>query len=103
MTVGESDAAIGKLHAELAALGVHEAYEIGDGVTLSVWIGLVVSCRDGFYLWREGSVKRRHPGTDPGGCAIRVARRYAELKSDVPPWWEELAKVLRGDSAEEYP
>lgn len=99
----ESDVAIGKLRAELAALDVHEAYEIGDGATLSVWIGLVVSFRDGFYLWREGPVERRHPGTDPGGCALRVARRYAELKSDVPPWWEELAKVLRGDSAKEYP
>ncbi|MFC0862456.1 hypothetical protein ACFHYQ_09125 [Sphaerimonospora cavernae] len=103
MTLSESGAAIEKLRVELAALGVHEAYEIGDGVTLSVWIGLVVSFREDLYRWREGTVKHRHLGSDPGGCAIRVARRYAELKADVPPWWEELARVLRGDPAEEYP
>ncbi|MEW9533468.1 hypothetical protein [Microbispora sp. NPDC049125] len=96
-------AALGKLRAELAALGVQEAYEIGDDTTLSVWIGLVVSFREGLYRWREGAVKCRHLGTDPVGCAIRVARRYAELKADVPPWWEELDKVLRGESAEGYP
>jgi hypothetical protein len=101
--VSEPHAELGKLRAELAALGVHEAYEIGDDATLPVWIGLVVSFRDGLYRWREGAVKCRHLGTDPGGCAIRVAHRYAELKADVPPWWEELAKVLRGDAAEEYP
>ncbi|ETK31790.1 hypothetical protein MPTA5024_33205 [Microbispora sp. ATCC PTA-5024] len=82
---------------------MHEAYEIGDGATLSVWIGLVVSFRDGLYRWREGAVKCRHLGTDPVGCATRVARRYAELRAEVPPWWEELAKVLRGDAAQEYP
>ncbi|MCT9933536.1 hypothetical protein N5079_25305 [Planotetraspora sp. A-T 1434] len=101
--MSESGAALEKLHAELAALGVHDAYEIGDDATLSVWIGLVVSFREGFYRWREGAVKCRHLGTDPGGCAIRVARRHAELKADVPPWWEDLAKVLRGERAEEYP
>ncbi|MFF3668846.1 hypothetical protein [Microtetraspora malaysiensis] len=95
--------AMAKLHAELAALGVSDAYEIGDGVTLSVWIGLVVSYRDGFYRWQEASVKRRHVGSDPSGCAIRVARRYADLRANVPPWWEDLARVIRGDKARGYP
>ncbi|MBP2703261.1 hypothetical protein JOL79_05530 [Microbispora sp. RL4-1S] len=101
--MSESRTAVETLRAELAVLGVHEAYEIGDDVTLSVWIGLVVSFREGLYRWREGAVKCRHLGTDPGGCAIRVARRHAELKADVPPWWDELARVLRGEAAEEYP
>jgi hypothetical protein len=101
--MSESGAAIEKLHAELAGLGVPDAYEIGDEATLSVWIGLVVSYRDGLYRWQEGDVKRRHLGTDPLGCALRVARRYAELQADVPAWWEELAKILRGDSAQGYP
>ncbi|MBO3746270.1 hypothetical protein J5X84_09360 [Streptosporangiaceae bacterium NEAU-GS5] len=98
-----SRASLEKLRIELTALGVTEAYEIGDDATLSVWIGLVVCFREGFYRWREGEANLRHMGTDPPGCAIRVARRYAELRADVPPWWEDLAKVLRGDAAEEYP
>ncbi|GII55685.1 hypothetical protein Pth03_40740 [Planotetraspora thailandica] len=101
--MSESQAAIEKLRVELAALGVDDAYEIGDDVTLSVWIGLVVSFREGLYRWREGAVKCRHLGTDPVGCATRVARRYAELKAHVPPWWEELAQVLRGEGAERHP
>ncbi|MEV7012783.1 hypothetical protein [Streptosporangium sp. NPDC051022] len=95
--------AIDRLRAELTGLGVTGVHEIGNDGTLSVWIGLVVRFRDGFYRWQEGQVKRRHLGTDPEGCAIRVARRYAELQSDVPSWWEELAKILRGDVAEDYP
>jgi hypothetical protein len=101
--LSESRAAVEKLRAELAGLGVAEAYEVGDEATLSVWIGLVVSYRDGFYRWREGAVKRRHLGTDPVGCAIRVARRFHELRVDVPPWWEELASSLRGEAAQDYP
>jgi hypothetical protein len=101
--VTESHAAIEKLRVELAALGVHDAYEIGDGATLSVWIGLVVTFRDGLYRWREDAVKCRHLGTDPVGCAIRVARRHSELKADVPPWWEELAKLLRGNATDGHP
>jgi hypothetical protein len=101
--VSESRAAVEKLRAELVALGVTGAYEVGDDATLSVWIGLVVRFRDGFYRWQEGPVKRRHLGTDPSGCAIRVARRYTELQADVPSWWEDLAKILRGDAAQDYP
>jgi hypothetical protein len=101
--MSEASEAIGKLHAELVALGVSDAYEIGYEAFLSVWIGLVVIFRDGLYQWREGDVKRHHLGTDPLGCAIRVARRHAQLREDAPPWWEELAKVLRGDPAQRYP
>lgn len=101
--MSEARAATEKLHAELQGLGVTSAYEVGDDATLSVWIGLVVRFRDGFYRWQEGTVKRRHLGTDPVGCAIRVARRYTELQADIPPWWEDLAKELRGDSAQDYP
>ncbi|WP_250562313.1 hypothetical protein [Sphaerisporangium fuscum] len=92
-----------KLQVELEGLGVTDAYEVCEDAILSVWIGLVVTFRDGFYRWQEGVVKRRHLGTDPVGCAIRVARRYAELRADVPPWWDELAKTLRGGAAEHYP
>ncbi|MEU7001953.1 hypothetical protein [Nonomuraea sp. NPDC046570] len=99
----ESRAAIEKLRAELTGLGVTTAYEIGDDATLSVWIGLVVRYGDGFFHWKEGVVKRRHLGTDPVGCAIRVARRYTELQADIPLWWENLAKELRGGSAQDYP
>lgn len=99
----ESRAAIEKLHAELTGLGVTSAYEVGDDATLSVWIGLVVRYRDGFYRWQEGSVKRRHLGTDPVGCAIRVARRHTELQADIPVWWHDLAKGLRGGSVQDYP
>ncbi|MFD9942510.1 hypothetical protein ACFWYW_33970 [Nonomuraea sp. NPDC059023] len=101
--MSEARAATEKLRGELQSLGVTTAYDVGDDATLSVWIGLVVRFRDGFYRWQEGAVKRRHLGTDPVGCAIRVARRYAELQADVPAWWEELAKELRGDSAGDYP
>ncbi len=96
-------AATEKLHAELHGLGVTSAYEIGDDATLSVWIGLVVRYRDGFYRWQEGAVKRRHLGTDPVGCAMRVARRHAELQASVPLWWNDLAKELRGNPVQEYP
>ncbi|GLW06062.1 hypothetical protein Misp01_11920 [Microtetraspora sp. NBRC 13810] len=95
--MNEAGAAIGKLRVELAALGVADAYEIGDDATLSVWVGLVVCYRDGCYRWREGAVRRSHLGNDPVGCALRVARRYAEVRADVPPWWEDLARILRGD------
>ncbi|SDH27346.1 hypothetical protein SAMN05421505_11399 [Sinosporangium album] len=101
--MSDSRAATTRLRAELAGLGVTSAYEIGDDATLSVWIGLVVRFRDGFYRWQEGAVKQRHLGTDPVGCAIRVARRYAELQADVPPWWEDLVNVLRGDVANDNP
>ncbi|MDP9865568.1 MULTISPECIES: hypothetical protein [Streptosporangium] len=94
---------IARLRAELGDLGVTGVHEVGDDGILSVWIGLVIRFRDGFYRWQEGPVKRRHLGTDPGGCAIRVARRYAELQADVPSWWEDLARILRGDAAEDYP
>ncbi|MEV7964655.1 hypothetical protein AB0O34_01555 [Sphaerisporangium sp. NPDC088356] len=99
----DSRAAMAKLRVELVGLGVTDAYEVCDDAILSVWIGLVVTFRDGFYRWQEGVVKRRHLGTDPVGCAIRVARRYAELHADAPPWWDELAKTLRGEAAENYP
>lgn len=79
-----------KLLAELVALGLTEAYEVGDGATISVWIGLVVTCRDGEFRWREGTATRRHPAGDPMGCAVRVARRYHELRANPPDWWEEL-------------
>ncbi|WP_049557019.1 hypothetical protein [Nonomuraea sp. SBT364] len=101
--MSESRAATEKLQAELQGLGVANAYDVGDDSTISVWIGLVVRYRDGFYRWQEGAVKRRHLGTDPAGCAIRVARRYQELQADIPSWWDDLAKDLRGDPAQEYP
>ncbi|MCG5214508.1 hypothetical protein [Streptosporangium sp. KLBMP 9127] len=101
--MSEAAAAIGRLRTELTGLGVTEAYEVGDDATLSVWIGLVVSYRDGFYRWKEGPVKRRHLGSDPVGCSHRVARRYAELQADVPAWWEDLARTLRGESAQGHP
>lgn len=99
----ESRAATEKLHAELHGLGVTTAYDIGDGTTLSVWIGLVVRYRDGKYLWREGPLQRSHSGTDPAGCARKVARRYDELRADIPSWWEELVRDLRGRPAGDYP
>jgi hypothetical protein len=101
--VTDSEAAIEKLRAELHALGVTDAYEIGDGETLSVWVGLVVRYRDGAYLWKEGPNDRRHPSVDPTGCAALLARRYAELTADRPSWWEDLSEVLRGDAVEGRP
>ncbi|GGL20666.1 hypothetical protein Sme01_74130 [Sphaerisporangium melleum] len=99
----DARAALAKLRVELVSLGVTDAYDVCDDSVLSVWIGLVVTVRDGFYCWQEGVAKRRHLGTDPEGCAIRVARRYVELQADAPPWWDELAKALRGEAAENYP
>lgn len=99
----ESRAATQKLRAELESLGVTSAYEVGDDATLSVWIGLVVRYRDGLYRWQEGTNQRRHLGTDPAGCAIRVARHYTELQADIPSWWDDLARGLRGDTAQDYP
>ncbi|SEM70770.1 hypothetical protein [Nonomuraea pusilla] len=101
--MSEADAATEKLRAELHGLGVTTAYDVGDGETLSVWIGLVVRYRDGFYRWQEGAVKRRHLGTDPDGCAMRVARRFKELQADIPLWWNDLARELRGDRVQSYP
>ncbi|HEX4815550.1 MAG TPA: hypothetical protein VFV66_22630 [Nonomuraea sp.] len=100
--MSEARAATEKLTVELHGLGVTSAYEVGDA-TLSVWIGLVVRYRDGFYRWQEGSVKRRHLGTDPAGCAIRVARRFQELQADIPLWWDDLARELRGEPVQDYP
>jgi len=88
--VNDTGVATEKLLAELVALGLTEAYEVGDGATVSVWIGLVVTFRDGEFRWREGTATRRHPGSDPVGCAARVARRYHELRANPPAWWEEL-------------
>ncbi|NUW34858.1 hypothetical protein HTZ77_26005 [Nonomuraea sp. SMC257] len=99
----EARAATERLRAELRVLGVTTAYEMGDDVTLPVWIGLVVRYRDGFYRWQEGPVKRRHLGTDAVGCAIRVARRFTELQADVPLWWDDLVKQSRGNLAQDYP
>ncbi|MEW9551445.1 hypothetical protein [Nonomuraea sp. NPDC050783] len=101
--MSEARAATEKLHLELHGLGVTSAYELGDGETVCVWIGLVVRYRDGFYRWQEGLVKRRHLGTDPVGCAIRVARRHKELQADVPLWWDDLVRELRGTPAQDYP
>ncbi|TMS00797.1 hypothetical protein [Nonomuraea basaltis] len=101
--MSEARAATEKLQAELHGLGVTNSYEVGDDATISVWIGLVVRYRDGFYRWQEGPVKRRHLGTDPVGCAIRVARRYKELQADIPLWWDDLARELRGKPAQDYP
>jgi hypothetical protein len=101
--VTESGSATEKLLAELRSLGVTSAYEIGDDATIAVWIGLVVRYKDGFYRWMEGPVSRRHLGTDPVECAIRVARRYTELQADIPAWWDDLVRELRGDSAGDYP
>ncbi|MFJ2031880.1 hypothetical protein [Streptosporangium sp. NPDC087985] len=101
--MSDPQVAIARLRTELGELGVTGVYEVGDEGILSVWIGLVIRFRDGFYRWQEGQVKHRHLGTDPSGCAVRVARRYAELRIDVPSWWEDLAKILRGDAAEDYP
>lgn len=88
--------AVEKLLTELTALGVTDAYDIGDGATLPVWIDLVVSYRDGVFRWREGDAVRQHRGDDPHGCAVRVARRYHALRATVPPWWHELAELMRG-------
>jgi len=101
--VSEASAATEKLEAELHGLGVTSAYEIGDGATVSVWMGLVVRYRDGFYRWQEGPVKRRHLGTDPLGCAMRVARRFQELQADIPLWWDDLARELRGVPVQDNP
>lgn len=101
--MSEARTATEKLQAELQGLGVTSAYELGDDATISVWIGLVVHYRDGFYRWQEGPVRRRHLGTDPVGCALRVARRYTELRATVPSWWEDLARELRGRPAQDYP
>ncbi|MFC6082076.1 hypothetical protein [Sphaerisporangium aureirubrum] len=99
----DARAAIAKLRVELVGLGVTDAYEVCDEAILSVWIGLVVSYKDGFYRWQEGVGKRRHLGTDAVGCAIRVARRHAELRANVPSWWEDLTATPRGDAADHYP
>ncbi|MEO3887628.1 hypothetical protein [Nonomuraea sp. B5E05] len=101
--MNEARAATEKLQAELHGLGVTSAYDVGDDATVSVWIGLVVRYRDGFYRWQEGPVKRRHLGTDPAGCAMRVARRSEELRAYIPPWWEDLVRELRGKPAQDYP
>jgi hypothetical protein len=101
--VSEARAATEKLQKELHGLGVTSAYEVGDGATVSVWIGLVVRYRDGFYRWQEGVVNHRHLGTDPVGCAMRVARRHKELQGAVPLWWDDLARELRGRPAQDYP
>ncbi|GAA1266188.1 hypothetical protein GCM10009677_18000 [Sphaerisporangium rubeum] len=98
----DARAAIAKLRVELEGLGVTDAYEVCEEAILSVWIGLVISYKDGFYHWREGVRETRHLGTDAVGCAIRVARRHAELRTDVPAWWDDLTATLRGDAAD-YP
>ncbi|TDC01324.1 hypothetical protein E1267_32205 [Nonomuraea longispora] len=101
--MSEARAATEKLQAELHGLGITSAYDVGDDATISVWIGLVVRYRDGFYHWREGPAKRRHPDTDPAGCAMRVARRFKELQADIPLWWDDLVRKLRGKPAQDYP
>ncbi|GAB1822092.1 hypothetical protein [Herbidospora sp. RD11066] len=101
--MSESRAAIQKLHSDLIELGVNGAYELGDDATLCVWISLVVVYRDGYFRWWEGASRCRHPGDDPRGCAVRVARRHAGLIKEVPPWWEDQNEVLRGEAVDDHP
>ncbi|MBE1587115.1 hypothetical protein H4W80_005373 [Nonomuraea angiospora] len=34
---------------------------------------------------------------------MRVARRYKELQADIPLWWDDLARELRGKPVQDYP
>lgn len=34
---------------------------------------------------------------------MRVARRFQELQADIPLWWDDLARELRGVPVQDYP
>lgn len=81
------DAAL-TLRARLAEHGI--AADVNDGYGLavvSVWAGLVVWCDLEHYWWRNGSTGKHgrpvyafHPISDPLRAAVRVARRYGQLR-----------------------
>ncbi|MEV6860276.1 hypothetical protein AB0M44_04590 [Streptosporangium subroseum] len=90
------------------ALEQHEiAADVHDGYGLalvSVWVGLVVWCKDDRYWWRTGWDARRqrftyawHPTLEPVRAARRIAFRYAELRKVHPP--SELMAGACGDPA----
>ncbi|MFI7223494.1 hypothetical protein ACIBO5_09725 [Nonomuraea angiospora] len=66
------------------AADVHDGYGLA---LVSVWVGLVVWCKDDRYWWRTGWDQHRrrftyawHPAIDPARAARRVAFRYAHLR-----------------------
>ncbi|WP_436757761.1 hypothetical protein [Streptosporangium sp. V21-05] len=94
-----------ELRTELGRLGIKADVHDGYGLALvSVWVGLVVWCKDDRYWWRTGWDARRHrpvyawhPAMDAVRAARRIAFRYAELREIHPP--SELAAGARCDPA----
>ncbi len=94
-----------ELRAELGRLGIKADVHDGYGLALvSVWVGLVVWCKDDRYWWRTGWDARRHrpvyawhPAMDTPRAARRIAFRYAELREAHPP--SELTAGVRCDPA----
>ncbi|MFC7646130.1 hypothetical protein ACFQX6_40235 [Streptosporangium lutulentum] len=82
-----------ELRAELERLDITADVHDGYGLALvSVWVGLVVWCKDDRYWWRTGWDARRqrftyawHPAIEPVRAARRIAFRYAELRKVYPP------------------
>ncbi|WP_326826033.1 hypothetical protein [Streptosporangium sp. NBC_01756] len=87
-----AEAAIEWLKRELEALGIVADTHHGDRVALlSVWVDLVVWCDGHTYWWRvswnaarQRATYARHPATEPGRAARRIAFRYAELRETHP-------------------
>ncbi|MER5647123.1 hypothetical protein [Streptosporangium sp. NPDC002524] len=81
-----------ELRAQLERLGIKADVHDGYGLALvSVWVGLVVWCKDDRYWWRTGWDARRHrpvyawhPAAEPVQAARRVAFRYVELREVHP-------------------
>ncbi|MEV6862719.1 hypothetical protein AB0M44_17190 [Streptosporangium subroseum] len=94
-----------ELRTHLEQQGITADVHDGYGLALvSVWVGLVVWCKDDRYWWRTGWDAQRqrftyawHPATDPIRAARRVAFRYAELRKIHPP--SELMAGAYGDPA----
>lgn len=94
-----------ELRTHLDRQGIKADVHDGYGLALvSVWVGLVIWCKDDRYWWRTGWDARRyrpvyawHPAMDVARAARRIAFRYAELREVHPP--SELASGARCDPA----
>ncbi|GAA2290690.1 hypothetical protein GCM10010149_42230 [Nonomuraea roseoviolacea subsp. roseoviolacea] len=87
------------LQSQGIAADVHDGYELA---LVSVCVGLVVWCDGDRFWWRSGWDARRsravyawHPAMEADRAAVRVARRYAQLR-EMHPVSETVATPMNG-------
>ncbi|GAA4183309.1 hypothetical protein GCM10022252_10550 [Streptosporangium oxazolinicum] len=82
-----------RLHAELESLGITSDLHHGHGAALlSVWVDLLVWSDGVRFMWWNGERSARtgrrkyaaHPAENPAAAALRIAARYADLRTTHP-------------------